>query len=73
MNQYRPLNTPEPMTIITVHKLIPVKMLFSMLDSFTPDANRIESKMMMKNAKKSGYGAKNETFIGSNFLKYSDM
>lgn len=57
----------------TVHKFMPVKILLSMLDSLTPIASRMESKMIKENATKSGYGAKNDTFMGSNFLKYSDI
>lgn len=61
------------MTVMTVAKLIAVKMLFIILDSLTPaDSNRA-SAIIMKNAQKSKYGAKNGTLIGAISLKNADI
>lgn len=68
-----PLNTPDPMTVTTVAKLIAVKILFKTLDSLTPADSTMASAIIMKNAQKSRYGAKNGISIGIHSLKSSDI
>lgn len=62
----KPLNTADPMTVTTVAKLIAVKILFNILDSFTPVDSKMARAIIIKNAQKSRYGAKNGTSIGNN-------
>lgn len=69
----KPLNTPDPMTVTTVAKLMAVKMLFNILDSLTPADSKMARAIIMKNAQKSKYGAKNETLIGAISLKNADI
>lgn len=61
------------MTVTTVAKLIAVKILFNILDSFTPVESKIASAITMKNAQKSRYGAKNGISIGSISRKNTDI
>lgn len=67
------MNKPLIITSKTVKILTVVKMLFIILDSFTPTDNTIASNKTMKNEKKSGYGARKSTFIGINSRKKCDM